>query len=679
MLHRLTPQKNHIVFSVQLYFLIISIVLFISTYQQILHGDPLTGVWLIVIICGFFRLWTKVRAYPDKTYSMVASIFKSNIIQGSIIVFLLIFGSIPIIVDATTHNYENVMMPEFALPISIITLLLYSFLQFHFTTSSTSRLTITNRTILISVICAGIVGGIIGYLFPRMHVAIEQGQVLAGTINYLSTDNAWYVYQVKLWNFWGWFTAVGLNFGISEINLAIFLSTLIGILFFVNMTLLLLAMTRHALFAISMNYLIYLIFTNKSLLKTLEFGYPYLPLDNQHTYGMFGMAFMVLILALFVLPRYRVAFFLLGFSPFIHPSLSIWLHVTLLVFVLTEYKNLISWVKRGLWVIIGYVVCLSTLLLQRLYFPIEPLPPDVEETYLATIIENYATHGSFILEYPSSQTVFLLMVLFISIIVLTNNKYSQPLKTVAKLLLIISSIGIIGTIITYSNSYLGNIITVLLPNRFLTIVLYLLVPLVISMLVLLIIDYSVTITNFLHSHYQSSINVRFITSRILPSILILGYIMFISNQITVAFKGYESRYNREFGKFDSSVFKATATADGFLLITPDLHTSTIQVYSQRPLLLNIGALDNLPYTVEAGPITAEILRDVYDIDFFNPPEPVAMTHHINEVWAERTVEDWQVLAAKYGFSQVLVASTRLKLPLVAENEPRFHLYEVPDS
>ena len=96
-----------------------------------------------------------------------------------------------------------------------------------------------------------------------------------------------------------------------------------------------------------------------------------------------------------------------------------------------------------------------------------------------------------------------------------------------------------------------------------------------------------------------------------------------------------------------------------------------------------GGLDGLPYALAAGPEMARILRDIYDIDFFNPPAEahgigVIPSSYNRRIWEAYSQERWQEIRHKYNVSQVMTYNDwTLRLPIVAQNA-RYLLYEIPE-
>jgi hypothetical protein len=121
-----------------------------------------------------------------------------------------------------------------------------------------------------------------------------------------------------------------------------------------------------------------------------------------------------------------------------------------------------------------------------------------------------------------------------------------------------------------------------------------------------------------------------------------------------------------------------AEGDDYLLTGPGLFM--IQVRSRRPVLIDGGAIDWLPYIPEAGPAVARILRQVYGVDFFDPP-----SHRTGKLspdwsknlWIQRTVGEWKMLKERYHITNILVDKDWiLNLPSLMQNQD-YKLYYIP--
>jgi hypothetical protein len=133
---------------------------------------------------------------------------------------------------------------------------------------------------------------------------------------------------------------------------------------------------------------------------------------------------------------------------------------------------------------------------------------------------------------------------------------------------------------------------------------------------------------------------------------------------------------------EETVLNAASKDKGMLLLCSELHL--IQLRTRRPVLLDGGYLDMLPYSPEVGPEMGRILRIVYGVNLFEPPDDVKKRPRGmlprdagRSLWEGRTEEDWKHIREEFGVSQVLTYSDwRLKLPVSARSEG-LRLYTIP--
>ena len=124
-----------------------------------------------------------------------------------------------------------------------------------------------------------------------------------------------------------------------------------------------------------------------------------------------------------------------------------------------------------------------------------------------------------------------------------------------------------------------------------------------------------------------------------------------------------------------------AKDSGVLLTGGDMQL--IQLRTRRPILINGGGLDGLPYALESGPAVERILRDVYAIDLFNPPDEArgrgAIPNQYNRAaWERFSGDQWQMIRRTYDVTQVMTPpGWSLALPVVID-DAGFVLYDLPD-
>jgi hypothetical protein len=131
----------------------------------------------------------------------------------------------------------------------------------------------------------------------------------------------------------------------------------------------------------------------------------------------------------------------------------------------------------------------------------------------------------------------------------------------------------------------------------------------------------------------------------------------------------------------SPAFAHVAKGRGMLASGGDM--KLIQLRTRRPVLVDGGGLDGLPYALESGPALERILRDVYAIDLFNPPEEARglgmIPNEINRsAWEQFSRERWRLIRRTYHVTQVITPpGWALALPITA-HDPGFVVYDIPD-
>jgi hypothetical protein len=140
----------------------------------------------------------------------------------------------------------------------------------------------------------------------------------------------------------------------------------------------------------------------------------------------------------------------------------------------------------------------------------------------------------------------------------------------------------------------------------------------------------------------------------------------------------EVRYGDMVTPPSDAALASMAQGHGMVALGPDFFL--IQLLTRRPVLLETGAVDFLPYVPEAGPELVRILRVLYGTDYFRSTGHGLLIEpeHVSAVWTARSDPEWRALARELGFRDVLVsAGWTLALPEVARSE-QYVLYRVPD-
>ena len=170
----------------------------------------------------------------------------------------------------------------------------------------------------------------------------------------------------------------------------------------------------------------------------------------------------------------------------------------------------------------------------------------------------------------------------------------------------------------------------------------------------------------------------------LATALVRGGLVMILLGVTVLLWSWPPR-NADAVFLDRTTNRAFAhMAAGRGLLVTGGEIQLVQLRTRRPVLIDSGALDGLPYALEGGPALERILRDVYAIDLFNPPDEArgrgAIPNEYNKaVWERFSREHWQRIRCLYDVTQVMTPpGWTLALP-VAALDGGFIVYDIPDE
>ena len=183
-------------------------------------------------------------------------------------------------------------------------------------TTATTPIARTSAASLV-LFSSGIAGFWIGMVaFPEWQVAVETAQVVAGVVRYPSATPA-YLYHTSLWTVLHQVLAVPLRMGVSESQLSLVVSGLLGMVSLQALSMFVYALSRDAVLALVAAMVVL-------IGRLAEFGvvYPVYLMGTPHTYGALGLSLVVLTISLIGAGWYRTGAFLLGVAPSIHPSLG---------------------------------------------------------------------------------------------------------------------------------------------------------------------------------------------------------------------------------------------------------------------------------------------------------------------------------------------------------------------
>lgn len=582
------------------------------------------------------------------------------------------------------------------------------------------------------VVLSGIIGFYAGVvLFPRWQVAVETAQVVAGLVEY-PRDNPFYTYHTKIWTVMHQAGALLLLAGVPEKTLSLILSGLMGMLSCQALSLTAYALSGSATVAVGMPFLAF-------ATGIVDHGvvYPIALAGSEHTYGMVGLSAAGVTLGLFGAGYVRSGAFLLGLLPAIHPAIGVWTMAAATVALAWERRAIWPAYRYALWwFLAGAGVTVASGLHQWAFIlDVPDTESEVSARYLRAFVAFWDGHRFPVdighLGVAMNGLAGLLAAMWLSA---RAEALSPPVRVLLRMIMVVAimSVAIIG-VSWVPPAHVPTVLLMLMPARFLNLNVLLFVPLVIGLarslrkdsygdvvVALMVVGLLVGspsmfwgyMTRWGVHEWPHLIDHRLVfelaavslaglcatcryraggVSRapdpapttnawLKPALNVCVIALFVvTAALCTRFDAGTPLVDRTNDPFWSQVAAdqrgMTLTAGSFIMV---------QLRSRRPVLLNSGGLDGLPYAPESGPAMNAILQDVYGVDLLNPHPDLlwgtgGMQHHFNErVWEGFSLERWREIGRTYGVSQVITrTSYDLALPLMAERDG-LRLYMVPN-
>ena len=562
--------------------------------------------------------------------------------------------------------------------------------------------------------CSGILGFLAGIIWqPTWQDAVEPAQVLAGLVTY-PPDSPVYLYSTRTWTVLHQACAGLLTAGLSERTVSLLVSGLMGMVSLQALGTLVLALSGDVLLAIVSPFFVV-------LTRTASGGvtYPIVLLGVPWTYGIIGLSYALLVLALVGAGRTRCAALLLGFAPAVHVTIGIWMIVVTATAAAFDSTLRGSMRAAAPWLLAGAGAALASLALHVLHqtTPAAALPS------LSSLGLHWDEHRQqFALLGPRALTAYFaaaLPALWLWRFAADVPAHVRPLLR----LLVVSTV--VGGV--FSISYwmvppdVPNVVATFMPSRLLNVSCMACMALLLGLtpryasspevrgaLVVMVVglvtfallrpDDDGTIQQVVgwsamalyaailaiaadrqrrgHPH---GMGITWRETRIRP---------FAIGVIIAALAGVAAAAAREFGssldtrfadRTSDHVLAAAARRPGLLLTSGNQHG--IQSSTRRAVLLDGAALDAQAYVPEVASETDRILRRVYGIDLSEVRRlrrGYLEDDHGKALWQSRSTDKWRDIAREFAVADILTpAGWKLQLPVVASN-PHFVLYAIPD-
>ncbi|MBN2591416.1 MAG: hypothetical protein JXA96_16240 [Sedimentisphaerales bacterium] len=581
---------------------------------------------------------------------------------------------------------------------------------------------INQRPLLFVVIFCGLAGLCLGFSNATWQVAVETAQVISHIVKY-PTDNPFYIYHRKAFTIINYITALLLKLIGSERIVTILISGFLGMVSFQAIGLLIFSINKNAWLAILGTILIYFAnYVGKGVV------YPVWMLGIQHTYGILGLSFIVLTIALISNTCYRIGLFFLGIAPCIHLSWGAWLILVFAISAIWSRNFFAQVIKRKYWFFLAGLFITVSLFTYHLY-SIRMLPKveaGIEKQYLISYINYWDAHRAK-LYWDSLDDSFLyhrwgLVLCAFSIIAgFIGLRYFKEKESTSFLFKIIIVSGI--------SSLLAGIITqippekvpvaflILMPGRYINLNNFMLAAVLVGLLTIernkkYIVNYNLfaffLICSFFTRHAEVQLicfglamiwlayvlinkfscnNKKLLLQRShkigYEALMLIVLVAFLSVNILFSKKyvnHYIIRQDTLKDRTNDEFYAKISKREGLLLAT--IHNPMISIKTRRPVLVDMSSPNFFIYAPGSVLIYDNILKKVYGVDLMIPP-PIKYQHLdipfelYQAIWENRTLEQWQDIREEFGVSDILVTSdVVLSLPVIAENSKGI-LYGIP--
>ena len=583
----------------------------------------------------------------------------------------------------------------------------------------------TRTGALVTLAVSGIIGCYVGARgFPEWQVPVETAQVLAGVVRY-PAGNPFFIYHLKLWTVLHQVCAALLAGGVSEIRLSTILSGVTGMVSFQALAMTTYAFCGRAWFAIVAAMVIF-------VGRAAEFGvrYPIFLLGTSHTYGTLGLSWIVLVAALIGCGRYGAGLFLLGVAPAVHPSLGAWLVLVTSLSLMWD-RQLIRQSILPNWKWFAGGALLSTLSLAAHLWTSRGIPAIDAATasrYLSAFTALWDEHRQ-PMGFANAGVVLNVAAMIVGLLWLTvfDSRLPAAAKFVLRFVCVSGVVSIACVTISHvSPDRLPGVLIVLMPTRVVNVNAMMFAAIILGVIsayrhqVWAQALSAIMIAGLLLNHrellgFGQSTLIALEPRLLTMSVLLAGTGLVIGGAARDALlRARESSAPSSFriaadlavigivaaalipgllhrpprteqatfrDRTNDGLFATAARSSGMLLTGGSLHLA--QLRTRRPVLIDGGGLDGLPYALDGAPETERILHDVYGIDFFHPPPEahgsgVIPSSFNRAVWESYSVEQWQGIRRAYNVTQVLTNNNwTLRLPIVAQNGS-YLLYEIPE-
>jgi len=579
--------------------------------------------------------------------------------------------------------------------------------------------TVGGRAVLLT---SGAAGAVLGWLHADWQWAVEHAQVFAGIVSY-PPDSPVALQHARLWSLIPQIGAVLLRAGVSEMALSKLLSAALGLVSLQAVAMTVYALGRDVRIAVGGALVI-------AAARAVEFGvvYPIWLYGGPHTYGIAGLSFAVLALALVGAGWSRSGAVLVALAPAVHTPIGLWLWLIVAAAVAPGLRAAAASSFRPAWryALAGSAVTLASYLAHRVLAP--PLPA-IDAATAARLFDAFVPFWDAHRHPPDFRHAGIWItagggaVSAVWIVVRRRVLAPGP-ALLLRAAAIAAAASLVLAWLARTPAARPDWFLAAMPGRFVNLSIALAPALLIGAAAslraspardLLLAALAAALLLAPAGSLWPAIDGAPLPGVSVPWTLALGaagvvliaigtrhrasappraggvrvvarHVSTLAFAIAAAALAIDgSRASARHARFrdwtNDHVFFLASRGEGPLLTGGDLFL--VQLRTRRPVLLDGGTLDTLPYALESGPAVDRILRDVYGIDLADPPGDAwgggGVPSRTNErIWRDFSIEKWRAIRRTYGVTQVLTyGGWQIQLPRAASNGS-LTLYAIPD-
>ena len=477
--------------------------------------------------------------------------------------------------------------------------------------------------------------------------AVDDGLIWSNIIKYSENYNIMKIFTNNVWTFLFQFTGTLLKLDISIMNvsrLILFLST-----FFYSMGIFLAAKSITSSSTVSL-LICFVVITFQKSFGSID--YPTM-IFSEHTNGMLSLAIVTFIFGLVANKNFFLAIFFSTFLICIHLTVGLWIFFILFLslmiskFILKNnynYKSFFYASFLGL-----FLVFLSFIFY---YINLVELNNKLDTSAYSTYMQVWDMHRN---NFDSSKLNYKYIILSLVLIFLfiSSYKYFDIKKNSPNylMLLLISLSTFLSMLIYFAFKFtpflFPDILVRAMPIRFFLMQSVIGIPIIISFVYIFI-------KNILKKKKINDIyaSVSVIIILVIFSINHYEKILVIKNQfllhISKSEKNIENKIFWQNVKINHS--------DGYILTSYETCRQTLR-RALKPVLLCVESIDNIPYIPKSVNQVKEIIENVFDVPFYNPPIKYAgglVGEIIKNNYENKTKDDWKKISVNFGVTAIIL-------------------------